>query len=224
MPEPVAADQCGQRDAALRAFLGVRERWLSEARRGRVRALLEDLREAADARLVAGPVSSNDSASGNRSGRRSPIARANCADIPRAADVSSAATGLSTCSQRGAARRPAPGPLRLHARNRTAENRQTARTRLALSDKRPRHAGADDPGHATADQSRPPVPPDLARALPRVLPRARNRAARPERAPMTGRAPTPCWSKWHCRSSTSPKPNDGSATASASGPRAARDG
>ena len=56
MPEPVAADQGGQRDAAVRAFLRVGERRLAEARRGRVRALLEDLREAEDARLVAGAV------------------------------------------------------------------------------------------------------------------------------------------------------------------------
>ena len=43
--------------------------------------------------------------------------------------------------------------------------------------------------HGNGD--RPREPPHLARALPRVLPRARDHAARPERAPMTGRSPAP---------------------------------
>ena len=56
MPEPVAAYQGRERDAALRTLLCVGERRRPEAGRGGIRALLEDLREAENARLGAGAV------------------------------------------------------------------------------------------------------------------------------------------------------------------------
>ena len=116
MSESVAAYQGGERDAALRSFLCVGERRCSEAGGGGIRALLEDLREAENARLGACAVGLERLRVGQQVGK--PLAdRLGHLDrhLPRPG-CELAGDGPQNLIP-GA---PLPAvPLRLHARNRT---------------------------------------------------------------------------------------------------------
>ena len=150
MPEPVAANQRSQGNAALRTLLRVGKRRCPEAGPGGVRTLPEDLREADNARLRAGAVGLERLRVGQQVGK--PLADGPGHLHRRLTRPSRELAGNRSQNPIPGAPLPAvqrTAPLRLHAPNRTDRAQAIVGMRQRLKNWLARRDGSSPDGART---------------------------------------------------------------------------